>query len=237
VENGGLGGHWTGPWVALAGAITLVWVLWAGWGVQAETAGRPATFGPWLWGLADALVVGLAPLAVVAAACLWALGRLGATGLPAFGWLDWVGGALVRLGFASALFVHWWLFRLARAGGPDGFRLGSWRRLGAHLVLGLVRFWRHLGHWLALVLGGAVLRAGLSLAALGLGWRLGGGTVPRVVVCLLLDVLAVLANAWLLGWFLRLVALFLRHDQAVRAAVPAAPEPAPEADDLPEPAP
>jgi hypothetical protein len=39
-----------------------------------------------------------------------------------------------------------------------------------------------------------------------------------VWVFLGLQALAVLANAWLLGWFLRLAALFLRHDAAVRAA-------------------
>jgi len=230
LENGGLRGHWTGPWVVLAGGLALAWLLWAGWALQAQAAGRPARFGAWAWGFLDALAVGLVPLAVLAGGILWVLARLGGTGIPALGWLDWVGGALVRLGFASALFVHWWLFRLARAEGPAGYRLGSWRRLGAHLVLGLVRFWGHPGQWLALILGGAALRAGLSLAVLALAWRLGGGSVLRVVLFLVLEVAAVLANAWLLGWFLRLAALFLRHDEAVRRDDAASSAPA--ADDL-----
>lgn len=231
LENGGLRGHWTGPWVIPAGGLALAWVLWAGWVLQAETAGRSARFGAWAWGFLDTLAVGLAPLALLAGGVLWGLARLGASGIPALGWLDWAGSSLVRLGFASALFVHWWLFRLARAAGPGGFRLGSWRRLGAHLALGLVRFWARPGQWLALVLASAALRSGLTLAVLGLGWRLGGGSVYRVVAILLLEVAAVLANAWLLGWFLRLTALFLRHDETVRTAVPASP--APVVDDLP----
>jgi hypothetical protein len=218
LENGGLRHHWTGPWVIPAGLLALAWVLWAGWRHQADAAGLPARFGAWAWGFLDALAVGLVPLALLAGLALWGLGWLGGTGIPALGWLDWVGGGLVRLAFPSALFLHWWLFRLARADGPAGFRLGAWRRLGGHLALGLGWFWTHPGQWLVLVLGGAALRAGLALAVLGLAWRLGGGTVPRVVAFLALQTLAVLANAWLIGWFLRLTALFLRHDAALRAA-------------------
>jgi len=32
--------------------------------------------------------------------------------------------------------------------------------------------------WLTLVAGGAALRAGLTLLALALAWRVGGGTIP-----------------------------------------------------------
>jgi hypothetical protein len=218
LENGGLRAHWTGPWVPLAGGLALLWVLWAGWRLQAGTAGLPARLDAWAWGLVDALAIGAVPLAVLAGLALWVLARLSGTGIPWLGWLDWVGGSLVRLAFASALFLQWWLCRMARAGAPGGFRLGSWRRLGAHLVLGLRRFWSHPVQWPALVLGGAALRAGLALLVLAMAWRLGGGTPSKVWVFLGLQALAVLANAWLLGWFLRLAALFLRHDAAVRAA-------------------
>lgn len=224
LENGGLRAQPTGPWVLLAGAAALAWVLWAGWRHQGEIAGRPARFGPWAWGFLDALAVGLAPLAVVAGLALWALAGLEGTGVPALGWVHWVGASLVRLTFVSALFLHWWLFRLARAGGPVR------GRFGAHLAQGFARFWGYGGQWLALVLAGAAVRSGLALAVLAVAWRLGGGTVPRVAAFLGLEVLAVLVNAWLLGWFLRLTALFLRHDDAIPAPeppAPADPDPAP----------
>jgi len=150
---------------------------------------------------------------------LWALAGLGGTGIQGFGWLDWVGAGLVRLAFISALFLQWWLCRLGRAGQAPGFRLGSWRRLAGHLGLSFRRLWLHPVQWLALILGGILLRAGLTLLVLVLAWRLGGGTIPRVGAFLALQLLVVLVNAWLLGWFLRLAALFLRHDAAVRAVI------------------
>jgi hypothetical protein len=55
------------------------------------------------------------------------------------------------------------------------------------------------------------------LLALALAWRVGGGTIPKVCGLLALQLAAVLVNAWLLGWFLRLAALFLAHDAAARA--------------------
>jgi hypothetical protein len=220
LENGGLGAHWTGPWVPLAAGLALVWVLWSGWRLQAAAVGLPARFGPWAWGLADALAIGAVPLAALAGLLLLVLGWLGGTGIQGFGWCDWVGGSLVRLSFGSALFLQWWLCRLDRAGAPPGPCMGSWRRLIRHLGLSFSRFWLHPVQWLALVLGGVALRAGLTLAALALAWRLGGGTIPKVCVVVALQLAAVAADAWLLGWFLRLAALFLRHDAAVRAQIP-----------------
>jgi hypothetical protein len=214
--NGGLGQHWTGPWVPLAAALALLWLLWAGWRLQADAAGVPARLGPWAWGLVDALAIGVLPLAVLAGLAAWGLGWLGGTGIQALGWLDWVGGSLVRLAFCSALFLQWWLCRLDRAAAPPGFRLGSRTRLGAHLSLCFRRFWAHPGQWLALVLAGVALRAALTLLVLALAWRMGGGTLPRVGAFLALDLAAVAANAWLLGWFLRLTALFQRHDAICR---------------------
>jgi hypothetical protein len=218
--NGGLDQHPTGPWVPLAAGLALLWFLWAGWRLQAEAAGVPARLGPWFWGLVDALAIGAVPLAVLAGLAAWGLCRLGGTGLQGLGWLDWLGGSVVRLGFFSALFLQWWLCRLDRAAAPPGLRMGSRRRLGAHLGLAFRRFWTHPGQWLALVLGGVALRTGLTLLVLTLAWRMGGGTLPRVWAFLALDLAAVAANAWLLGWFLRLTALFQRHDASCRAAGP-----------------
>jgi hypothetical protein len=219
VENGGLKAHWLGPWVPWAGGLAMLWFLWSGWRLQAAAAAFPARLGPWLWGLVDTLVIGVGPLAGLAGVLLWAFGRLGATGIQGLGWLDWLGGGLVRLAFVSALFLQWWLCRLGRAGAAPGFRLGSWKRLGGHLGLSFRRFWTCPVQWLTLVLGGVLLRAGLTLLVLFLAWRLGGGTLPRIAVFLALQLAVVLANAWQIGWFLRLAALFVRSDAELRAAL------------------
>jgi len=215
--NGGLAGHWTGPWVPLAAAAALAWFLWSGWRLQAATLGLPARLGPWLRGGLDALLLGGIPLTVLAGLLLWGLARLGATGIQGLGWLDWVGGGLVRLAWASALFLQWWLCRLGRAVDPD-------RGLRAHLGLSLERFWRHPLQWFGLILAGVLLRTGLSLLVLVLAWRWGGGSIPKVCGFLALQLAAVAVNAWLIGWFLRLVALFLDQDARVRGQ--AAPAPA-----------
>jgi hypothetical protein len=216
--NGGMRQHWTGPWVPLAAGLALLWFLWAGWRLQADAIGRPARLGPWFWGLVDALVIGAGPLALLAGLLALGCARLGATGIPVLGWLGWVLGGLVRLAFFSALFVQWWLCRLDRAVQPAGPCLGSWGRLAGHLGLSFRRFWRFPAQWLTLILGGVVLRTGLTLLALGLSWRMGGGTLPKVWACLVLQLAVVAVNAWLLGWFLRLGALFLDHEATVRVS-------------------
>lgn len=219
MENGGLKAHWTGPWLPCVSGLAMLWSLWAGWRLQAAAGGLPARLGPWLWGLVDTLLIGLAPLAGLAGLLIWGLGWLGATGIQGLGWLDWLGGGLVRFAFLSALFLQWWLCRLGRAGAAPGFRLGSWRRLGGHLGLSFRRFWSYPAQWLVLVLAGVLLRAGLTLLVLVLAWRLGGGTIPRVCGFLALQLAVVLGNAWQIGWFLRLAALFTRSDAALRATL------------------
>jgi len=218
MENGGLRAHWSGPWVPLAAGLAMLWVLWSGWRLQAGAIGLPARLGAWGWGFLDALVIGAVPLALPAGLLLLLLGWLGGTGIQGLGWLDWMGGSLVRLGFCSALFLQWWFCRLGRAG-TEGWRMGSWGRLGGHLGLSFRRLWLHPVQWLTLILGGVLLRCGLTLLVLALAWRLGGGSIPRIGAFLVLQLAVVLADAWLLGWFLRLAALFLRHDAALRALI------------------
>ena len=70
--------------------------------------------------------------------------------------------------------------------------------------------------WTGLVVGGVMLRAGLAFLAIWIGWRMGGGVTSRVQLFLLLELVAAVFNAWLLGWFLRLTALFWRQDEKVR---------------------
>lgn len=216
--NGGLKDHWTGPWAPLAALGAMVWFLWAGWKVQARAAGVPARLGAWLWGFADALLLAALPLAVLGTALLWILSSLAGTGIQGLGWLNWVGGVLVRLSLVSAFFLQAWLCRLGRAGAP-GWNLGGSRALGRHLRASFLRLWTHPVQWTALVAGGVVVRAGLPFLVLVLGWRLGGGTPLRVWTLLGMQALAVLANAWLIGWFLRVTALFWRNDSVVEAVI------------------
>lgn len=176
VENGGLRYQWTGAWLPLAAGLAFLWVLWAGWRLQAAALGRPARFGAWLWGAVDAALIGAVPLALLAGLAWWVLGRLGGTGIQGLGWLDWIGGGLVKLAFISALFLQWWLCRMARAAAPAGWRLGGWRRLAGHLGLGFRRFWRHPVQWFSLILGGVLLaRASPCWCC---GWP-GGGAAAR----------------------------------------------------------
>jgi hypothetical protein len=218
VVNGGLARHWSGPWTPLVAGLSMIWFLWAGWRLQAQCAGVPARLGSWAWGFLDALVVGALPLALPIFLLLW-LGALGeATGIPSLGWLAWVGGGMLRMGFLSALFLQWWLCRLDRAGVPTGPVLGSWQRLGRHLARSFRRLWVHPGQWAALVLGGVALRAGLTFLVLALAWRLGGSSLARIALFLACEATVVLVNAWLISCFLRLAALFYRHDAAVAAA-------------------
>ena len=217
-ENGGLKDHWTGPWLPLAALLAMLWFLWAGWQVQARTAGLPARFSAWFWGFLDALVLAAVPLAILGGTALWLTGKLASSGIQGLGWLDWVGGAVIRLAVFSTFFLQAWLCRLDR-GAATGWALGGWNALGRHLRRSFLRLWAHPLQWGVLVTGGVVVRAGLPFLVLLLGWRMGGGTPVRVWSLLGLQALAVLANAWLIGWFLRVAALFWRNDDAVQAVI------------------
>jgi hypothetical protein len=216
--NTGLKDHWTGPWAPLAALVAVVWFLWAGWQLQAAAAGVPGRLRAWLWGFADALVLAALPLGLLGALVLWALSGLADTGIQGLGWLDLVGGTLLRLALVSTFFLQAWLCRLGRAGIP-GWNLGSRGALGRHLRSSFLRLWTHPVQWTALVAGGVVVRAGMPFLVLLLGWRLGGGTPLRVWSLLGLQVLAVMANAWLIGWFLRVTALFWTNATAVEAVI------------------
>lgn len=213
VENGGLKQSWTGPWAPLAALLCCAWFLWASWKVQAGPAGVRARLAPWLWGFLDALILAAVPLWIVGAIVLWALSGLASTGIQGLGWLNWVGGALVRLAIVSTFFLQAWICRLARA------QEGGKGRFSDHLRTAFLRLWKHPIQWFALVTGGVAVRAGLPFLALLLGWRMGGGTALRVWGFLGLQALAVLIDAWLIGWFLRVTALFWRNDTEVQAVI------------------
>lgn len=211
-ENGGLKDHWTGPFAPLAALAALVLFLWASWQVQARAAGVEGRFKAWLLGFLDALVLSALPLAALGYLALGFLAWLAETGIQGLGWLNLIGGLLIRLAILSTFFLQAWLCRLDRAGNPG-------RPLGLHLRRSFLRLWLHPIQWLVLVAGGVATRAGLPFLVLLLGWRLGGGTIVRVWSLLGLQALVVLLNAWLIGWFLRVTARFWRNDEAVQTVI------------------
>lgn len=213
-ENGGLKhGPVNSPAVHTLG-LGLVIVLWCGWRMQTEILGLPGRLGPWLLGALDALLLGLAPLALVAWAVLRILGWLGDTGIQGLGWIAFVGRPLVLMATVSALGVQWWFYRLGRTAQAEGRRIGY----GRHLGWGFQALWSHPVQWLVLILGGAALRALLAFLALLFAWRLGGATVGRVWAFFVLQLAVTVANAWLMGWILRGSALYWQHDHEVRQA-------------------
>lgn len=219
LENAGLRHHWSGPLVPVAAFGTLAGFLWAGWHLQAARVGLVARFAPWVWGFLDALLLSAIPLALLGNGVIWALNQVGTSGIQGLSWLDWVGGFGVRMACLSALFLQWWICRLGRAQGLPGWTLGGVRALRAHLSDSFLRFWLHPVQWGILVLGGVILRTGLAFLVLVLAWRWGGGTPVRVGLILVLQLGTVVLNGWLIGWFLRLTALFWHHDVAVRAVI------------------
>ncbi len=217
-ENGGLKDHLLGFGAPAAAVLAFAWSLWAGWKLQARAAGVPATFRAWIWGFADALLIGALPVGCLAWLVLACLSGLASTGIQGLGWLDWIGGTILRLAFLSTFFLQAWICRLGRAGHAT-WGMGSWEALRGHLVRSFLRLWTHPIQWPALVVAGSAVRAGLPFLVVILGWRMGGGTPGRVVLLLLLQAAAVLASAWLMTWFLRVTALYWRNDARVRAAI------------------
>jgi hypothetical protein len=219
-ENGGMASQRLGTILPLVLLATLIWILWTGWKLQSETVALPAALRPWLWGLLDALLLGLVPLWLGAGALTGVLAWLGDTGIQGLGWAHMVGCVLIRMALGSALMVHWWLCRLNRASHDHvGIGLGSFGNLARHLGHSFLRFWSHPVQWGLLVLGGVLLKAGLHLAVLLIAWRMGGSTAGRVWLFLGLQGAAALVNGWIIGWFMRLTALFWWHDAQIRTEI------------------
>jgi hypothetical protein len=198
-----------GASTALVAGLFLI--LWASWKHQAEAAGLRQRLGAWIGGFFDLLLAGI-PVLLLYLIVFISLTRVGESGIPPLGWLSFYGKPLLMLSTLSALMMQWWLLRLNRLE-----RKGqNWL---AHLFLGLQRLWSHPVQWAGLALGGALARLALHAAVIDFAWRMGGGTVGRVWIFVLLEALAALIGAWIMGWMLRAVAMFWRHDQAVRRVV------------------
>ncbi len=211
VENGGLKHRlMNSPTVHLFG-LGLVIVLWCGWRLQAETAGRQARLGSWLLGALDTLLIGLVPLGLVAWLVDRSLAWAGGMGLDGLGWTAFFGRPLVWMSLVAALNLQWWFCRLGRSAGlARGYR--------THLGDCFMQLWSHPIQWGLLSIGGAALRALLPFLVLLLAWRLGGGTTFRVWLFLVLQLFVTALNGWLMGWLLRIAARFWSHDALVRDA-------------------
>lgn len=113
--------------------------------------------------------------------------------------------------------VQWWLCRIDRAGlRQENWYLGSPERLLTHLLHSFQRLWAHPMQWASFILGGVVVRVGLHFLVFLFAWKIGGGSSFRVWIFLVLQIGVAALNAWLLGWFLRLTALFWREDVRLR---------------------
>jgi len=215
MENGGLRDNIFGLWVPIVGALALLWVLWAGWKMQARAAGLCARLTPWLASLPTALAIGTLPLWVLHATLWGTLGFLGGLGIQPLAWMDFFGGPLLRMAFASSLMLQWWLCRLDMAKRmPKSAE--EWK---AHIKDSFLRLWVHPVQWGNIVFFGVVARAGLTFSALCIGWELGAKSLSHLWAFIALQSLAAAINAWIIGWVLRVAALYWKNDEAVRNEV------------------
>ncbi|HJW33312.1 MAG TPA: hypothetical protein VJ505_08110 [Holophagaceae bacterium] len=183
--------------------------LWSGWRMQADRLNREATFGPWFKGALEALLLGPLPLYLPVMVGIFILKIFGERGIDSFAWLLFIFRPLFWFAWSGACFLQWALLRVARL---DPER-GGWFK---HLGHSFQRLWLHPLQWGALILGGSALRLFLHGTALAIGWRMGGATLGRVWMLVLLQLIAVAASAWTLGWVLRVAALFTVHDAYIR---------------------
>jgi hypothetical protein len=219
LRNGGLKEDPLGAWAPMVGFLAMVWVFWAGWRVQTKVVDLPARMGPWICGLAETMIIGI-PVVILGYGVSWVLEGIAGTGIQGLGWLNLVGGTLFKLSCVATVMVQWWLCRIDRAGlKQKNWYLGSPERLLRHLSHSFQRLWSHPMHWAAFILGGVLIRVGLHFLVFLFAWKIGGGSSFRVWIFLILQVGVAALNAWILGWCLRLTALFWREDARVRREV------------------
>lgn len=220
VVNGGLDQEPTGWLVPLAMLACLGWALWSGWRLQARAVQVRPSLGAWFWGLLDAGLLAALPLALVVRLLDAALDGLASTGIQGLGWATLVARPWLWMTAGSMFMLQWWLCRIARVGqGGAGGRFGTWMALGRHLADSFLRLWTHPVQWVLLNAGGVLIRFGLAFGALMVAWRWGGGTPGRVWTFLILQAVAAVLVAWIMGWLLRLAALFWRQDARVRSEI------------------
>lgn len=219
LQNGGLKEDPLGLWAPMVGFLSLLGVLWASWRVQTKAVDLPARFGPWIWGLAETFLICI-PVVILGYGVSWVLEGIAGMGIRGLGWLNLVSGTLFRLACVSAVMLQWWLCRIDRAGSRhQTWHLDSPERFLRHVGHSFQRLWNHPIQWGTIVVGGVLVRVGLHFLVFLVAWKLGGGSAFRVWIFLGLQITAAAVNAWLLGWFLRLSALYWRADAAHRKEV------------------
>jgi len=213
--NGGLQDSILGFWTVAIGIMALLWALWAGWKVQAGTVGLRATFLPWLVALPAALALGYLPLLALHTALWKPLAFLSDLGIQSAGWLNLFASPLFRMAFVSGLLLQWWLCRIDLAHRmPHGYR--EWLE---HLKDSFLRLWAYPIQWGSMVFFGVLIRTGLVFCVLLLAWNWDGQTLPRVWAFFFLQVTVAAINAWIIGWTLRVTALYWINDMEVRSEV------------------
>jgi hypothetical protein len=215
MENGGLQDDFFGLLAPATGALALLWALWAGWKMQTKAVGLSTRMAPWLASVPTALVIGFLPLWAMHVLLWGTLGFLGGLGIQPLAWMNFFGGPLLRMAFASSLMLQWWLCRLDMAKRVPK-NAEQWR---AHIKDSFLRLWAHPVQWGNIVFFGVAARVGIIFGALSLGWEMGAKTLPHLWAFLVLQSLAAAINAWIIGWVLRVAALYWKNDEAVRSEV------------------
>lgn len=219
VHHGGLEQGFFGTFLPWAFALLTLWMLWAGWHHQAESAEVEPRFSPWAWGLLEGVILAFLPILLLTTLLRRALAWAASTGIEGLGWANLLGATLLTLCIPSVVLLQAWLCRLDRADRGCGWRMGGWMNLGRHLGHSFLRLWMHPVQWGLLILGGMLLRAAGHALVLWLAWRWGGSSLLRVWTFIGLEVLVAAFNAVFLAWFLRLVALFWRNDRRLRQEI------------------
>jgi len=215
MENGQLQDSILGFWTISVGILAMLWVLWASWKLQAKTVKLEARLMPWLVSVPTALLVGYLPLWVLHALLWNMLAYLGSLGIQFLGWINLIVGPLLHMAFGSALMLQWWLCRLDLALHFPKCKQ-EWT---IHLKDSFLRLWSHPVQWGNIIFIGVAIRAGLALWVLFLGWGCGGQNLSDLRMFFLLQTLAATTNAWIIGWILRIAALYWENDTKVRYEV------------------
>jgi hypothetical protein len=215
MENGGLRHSPLGFWTTVIGIAAILWALWAGWKVQTEIVGVKASLASWLIAMPVALALGYLPLLALHASLWNTLAFLSGLGIQFLGWVNLFGGALLRMAFASALLLQWWLCRIDLAHQTPR-NTQEWL---AHLKDSALRLWTSPVQWGNIVIFGVAARVGLAYGVLFIAWEWGGQTLDLLWAFALLQAAAAAINAWIIGWTLRLTALYWKHDVEVRSEI------------------
>jgi len=215
MENAQLKDSILGFWTVVMGAIVILWILWSGWKLQARPVGLKAGFSAWLIAIPTALLVGYLPLWMLHAFLWNTFAYLESLGIQFLGWINLFAGPLLRMAFASALFIQWWLCRIDLAHHMPKSAI-EWL---IHLKDSFLRLWAHPVQWGNIVFFGIVIRTGLTFFVLMLAWKWGGQALSQIWTIFLMQIVVSAINAWIIGWLLRVTARYWKHDMEVRSEI------------------